>query len=159
MDVVAAGVRRLAFAVALAVSLVLRQTTFLLLDAASFLELDVDGIWGLVARWVVGAYSISSQRGPEREEQAAKLLLKGLVKVKVDERVVDVGAFGEEGGEDKALGSHVPVLLVENEEEGHNSVRGPGNHKTQADAEKHLEEEVTDYKGVATLEKRQSMIH
>lgn len=68
-----------------------------------------------------------------------------------------MGAFGEEGGENKALRSHVPVLLVENEEEGHDSVRGPGNHETQANAEKHLDEEVTDYRELlTTLETHQS---
>lgn len=85
------------------------------------------------------AHSISSQPGPESDEQAAELLLESLVEVEVDEGVVDVGAFGEECGEHKAFGSHVPVVFVENEEEGHNGVRSPGNHKTQADAKKHLE--------------------
>ncbi len=144
VDTVAAGVR--CFAFALAVSSVLRQTKVLLPDAASFLELNVDGIRGLVAHGDVDAHAIPSQLGPEREEQAAQLPLESLVEVEVDERVVDVGAFGEEGGENKTLRSHVPVPFVENEEEGHDGVRRPGDHKTQADAEKHLEEEVTDYR-------------
>lgn len=144
VETVAAGLR--CFAFALTVSSVLRQTKVLLLDTASFLELNVDGIRGLVAHGDVDAHAIPSQLGPEREEQAAKLPLKSLVEVEVDERVVDVGAFGEEGGENKALRSHVPVPFVENEEEGHNGVRRPGDHKTQADAEKHLEEEVTDHR-------------
>lgn len=136
--VVAAGAYAFAFALAFAVSSVLTQTKGLLLDAASFLELDVDGIWSLEARGNVDAYSIPPQLWPKGEKQAAQLPLESLVEVEVDERVVDVGAFGKEGRENKALGSHVPVLLMENEEEGHDSVRRPGNHKAQADAEKHL---------------------
>lgn len=149
VDRVAAGVRHLAFALALRP--VLRQTEVLLLDAASLLELNVDGMGqDLVACADVDTHSISPQLGPDREEQAADLPLKSLVEVEVDEGVVDVGAFGEEGREHKALRSHVVVLLVENEEEGHDSVRGPGNHKTKADAEKHLEEEVTEAHKAAT---------
>lgn len=143
-DPVPAAVRHSASAPTLAVSSVLRQTKALLLDAASLLELDVDGI--LVYRGDMDAHSVSSQLGPQMEEQAAKLLLESLVKVEVDERVVDVGAFGEEGGEHETLWSHVLGLLVEDEEEGHDGVRRPGNHKTKADAEKHLKEEVADYR-------------
>lgn len=73
-----------------------------------------------------------------------ELPLESLVEVEVDEWVVDVGAFGEEGGQHETLRSHVPVLLVENEKEGHDSVGGPGNYKTQTDAEKHLEGEATE---------------
>lgn len=142
LDTVAAGVGHFVFAVA--VCSVLK----LLLD---FLELNVDGIWALVAHGDVDSHSISSQLGAERVEHAAKLLPKSLVKVEVDERVVDMGAFGEEGGENKALRSHVPAIFVENEEEGHDSVWCPGNHKTQADAEKHLEEESNRLKKITTL--------
>lgn len=115
-----------------------------LADAVPLLELNVDGVRDLMACADVDPDSVSLQLGPERDEHAAQLPLESLVEVEVDERVVDVGAFGEEGGENEALGSHVLVLLVENEEEGHDGVRGPGNHKTEADAEKHLEEEVTN---------------
>lgn len=129
-----------AFSFGLVVGSVLRQTFLLLLDAASFLELNVDGIWGLVASGNVDPYPIPSQPWPESDKQAAELLLESLVEVEVDEWVVDVGALGEEGWEYKAFRSHVPVFLVENKEEGHNGVRDPGNHKAQADAEKHLRE-------------------
>lgn len=142
MHTVAVAVRLFASALALTVNSVLRQTKNLLLNAASLLELDVDGVRGLMAHSDLVPHPVPSQFGAEREEKATELLLESLVEVKVDEGVVDVGAFGEEGGENKPLWSHVPVVLVENEEEGHDSVRGPGNHKTKADAEKHLEEEV-----------------
>lgn len=133
MDTVAASVRTSAFAPALvlafAVNSVLRQTSSLV-DAASLLELDVDGILAMVDRGGGHADSVPSQLWTIGEEQAAQLLLESLVEVEVDERVVDVGAFGKEGWENKTLRSHVPVLLMENEEEGHNCVRRPGNHKT-----------------------------
>lgn len=64
------------------------------------------------------------------------------VEVEVDERVVDVGAFSKESREHKATGGHVAVVLVEDVEEGHAGARSPGDDKTQADAEKHLREEV-----------------
>lgn len=135
-----------AFALALAVSSVLRQTEVLLLNAASFLKLNVNGVWGLMGHGHVDANSVSPELRAQGQKQAAKLPLESLVEVEVDERVVDVGAFGEESGENKALGSHVPMLLVENVEEGHNSIWSPGDDKTQADAEKHLEEEVTVFR-------------
>lgn len=134
-----------ALAFGLAVASVLRQTFLLLFDAASFLELNVDGIWGLVSSSSVDPYSIPSQPWPESDKQAAELLLESLVEVEVYEWVVDVGALGEEGWEYKAFGSHVPGLIVENKEEGHNGVWCPGDHKTQTDAEKHLGEEVNNY--------------
>lgn len=107
-----------------------------------FLQLDVDG--GLMARRDVDTHPVSSNLLVEWEKQAAQLLLEGFVKVKVNEGVVDVGAFGKERRENETFRSHVPVLLVENEEEGHHSVGGPGNHKTKTDAEEHLEEEVRE---------------
>lgn len=88
--------------------------------------------------------SVSSQLVVGWEKQPVELPLESLVEVEVDERVVDVGAFGEEGGKHETLRSHVPVLLVENEKEGHDSVGSPGNYKTQTDAEKHLEGEATE---------------
>lgn len=128
------------FALALAVSPLLGQA--LLLDAAPLLELNVDGIVRLVARGDVDAHAIPPKPWQQRDEQVAELLLESFVEVEVDERVVDVGAFGEESREHEAFGSHMPVLLVENKEEGHNCVWRPCDHKAQADAEKHLEEEV-----------------
>ena len=158
VDTAAAGVRPFALALAPTVSFVLSQTEVPLVGAASLLELNVDGERGLMDRGGVDAHSVSPQPGAERDEQAAQLPLEGLVEVEVDERVVDVGALGEEGGEDEALGGHVPVLLVENEEEGHDGVRGPGDHETQAYAEKHLQEEVTDHRRLLTTqEKRQRL--
>lgn len=132
----------LALALALPVSSFLRQTKWFL-DTASFLELNVDGVRGLVA---CGSdpYSIPPQLWTKGEKQAAQLPLESFVEVKVNERVVDVGAFSKEGRENKALRSHVPVLLMKNEEEGHNCVWSPCNHKAQADAEKHLEKEVIE---------------
>lgn len=127
-----------AFAFALVVSSVLRQTEVLLSDTASFLKLNVDGVRGLMGHSHVVPNSVSPKLRAEGQKKAAQLPLESLVEVEVDERVVDVGAFGKQRGENKALRSHVPVLLVENVEEGHNSIGGPGNHKTQADAEKHL---------------------
>lgn len=134
-----------ALVLALAVSSVLRQAEILLFDAASFLKLNVDGVRGLMGRGHVIANSVSPELGAEGQKQAAHLSLESLVEVEVDERVVDMGAFGKESGKNKALGSHVSMILVENEEEGHNSIRGPGNHKTQADAEKHLQDEERNY--------------
>lgn len=148
MKRIAAGVCCSAFALAhaLSVSSVLRQTEVLFSDATLFLELNVDGVRGLMGHGHVDAHSVSSKLGANGQKQAAQLPLESLVEVEVDERVVDVGAFSEESRENKAPRSHVPVLLVEDVEEGHNSIRGPGNNKTQADAEKHLEEEVTDHR-------------
>lgn len=142
-DAAAVALRRVAFPPSLAASSALRQTEGRLLDDGPFLQLDVDGI--LELRRGVNAHSIPSQHTsqPQGQEQAAELPPEGLVEVEVDERVVDVGAFGEEGGEHEALRSHVQVLLVENEEEGHHRVRRPGRHKTHADPEKHLEEAIT----------------
>lgn len=146
----------LALALGLAVSSVLGQA-LLILDAAPLLELNVDGILRLVARGDVNAHAIPPEPRPQRDEQVAKLLLEGLVEVEVDEGVVDVGAFSEEGREHKAFGSHIPVLFVENKEKGHNCVRRPCNHKAQADAEKHLEEEVSQ--SVTTLENTEQQKH
>lgn len=100
-------------------------------------------MWGLLARGKVDSDPVSRQFVVGRQEQAAQLLLEGLVEVEVDERVVDVRAFGEESREDEALRRHVPRLLVEYEEEGHDGVRRPGDHEPKTDAEEHLEEEVT----------------
>ena len=125
-------------------SSVLGQTKLPLLDAASFLELNVDGERGLVARPHVDPHLVHPELRVDGEEQTAQLPLESLVEVEVDEGVVDVGAFGEEGREHEARGRHVPVLLVEDEEEGHHGIRGPGDHEAQADAEKHLEEETTE---------------
>lgn len=94
----------------------------------------------MVPRGVVDTDAITSRLG-EKGKQAPQLLLESLVEVEINERVVDVGAFGEERREHEALRSHVPVPFVENEEEGHDGIRRPGNHEAQADAEKHLEEE------------------
>lgn len=141
---VATGARPFALALGLGVSPVVRRAGGLLPAAALLLELNVDGQLGLGLRGAAaGANSVPAQTGPDGEEQAAQLPLERLVEVEVDEGVVDVRAFGEEGRENEALGSHVPRILVEDEEEGHNGVRGPGDHETQADAEKHLEWKAT----------------
>lgn len=95
-----------------------------------------------MARSGMDADPIDSHFGKERGQQGFELLLEGLVEVEVNKRVVDVGTFGKEGGENKALGSHVVVLLVEYEEEGHNGIRRPGDDKAQTYAEKHLGEEM-----------------
>lgn len=84
-------------------------------------------------------HAVFSPPVPEVAEQVVELLLKCLVEVEVDEGVVDVGALGKEGREHKASRGHVLVPFVENEEEGHDRIGRPGDHKTQADAEKHLE--------------------
>lgn len=122
------------------VALVLRHSR-LLLGAVSLLELDVDGMSVLLANGEANAHSVFPPLVPEIEEQMAEFFLKSLVEVEVDEGVIDVGTLGKEGGEHKASGGHVAVPFVENEKEGHNCIRGPGDHKTQADAEKHLEED------------------
>lgn len=119
---------------------VLRHTR-LLLAAVSLLELDVNGMSVLLANGEANAHSVFPALVPEIEEQVAELFLKSLVEVEVDEGVVDVGTLGKEGGEHEASRGHVAVPFVENEEEGHNCIWGPGDHKTQADAEKHLEED------------------
>lgn len=113
------------------------------LGAASFLQLNVDGMRGLLARGNVNSNSVSRQFVVGCQEQAAQLLLESFVEVEVDKRVVDVRAFGKKSREDKTLRRHVAGLFVEYEEEGHNCVRRPGNHEPKTDAEKHLEEEVT----------------
>lgn len=48
-ETVAAGVLGFAFALSPALTFVLRQAFLFLFGAASFLELDVDGIWRVVA--------------------------------------------------------------------------------------------------------------
>lgn len=96
----------------------------------------------LLANGEADAHSVFPPLVPEIAEQVLELLLKGLVEVEVDEGVVDVGTLGKEGGKHEDSGGHVVFPFVENEEEGHDCIRGPGDHKTQADAEKHLEEDV-----------------
>lgn len=135
--------------------LVLGPPEILLLSAASLLQLDVDGVgFDLQARHRVDPHLVASHLGPEREEEAPQLLLESLVEVEVDEGVVDVGAFGEQGGEDKALGRHEAGLLVENEEEGDDGVRGPSDDEAHADAEKHLEEEGRDERSYLNNDRR-----
>lgn len=122
----------------------LRQTKACPVGTASFLKLNVDWIWNLVIRGNADSYSISPKPAAEGVEQTAQLLLKSLVKVEIDKRVVDVGAFGKKGRIDKALRSHVRAVLMENEEKGHYSIGGPGDHKAQTDAKEHLREEITE---------------
>lgn len=129
------------FPLHLTVSFVLKRTQNLLLDAASVLELDVNGVGGLRDDSHVDVHSIAPEFGVEGHEEAAQLPLKGLVEVEVNERVVDVGALGEESRENETLRSHVPVIPVENEQEGNGGVRRPGDHEAQADAEEHLKTE------------------
>lgn len=107
----------LAPALALAVSSVLSQDLVLFHHTAPLLELDVNAALGLVGWREVNAHAIAPCPWPQCHEQVAELLLEGFVEVEVDERVVDVGAFGKEGREHKALGGHVPVAFVEDKEE------------------------------------------
>lgn len=86
-------------------------------------------------------HTVSSQLWAEQRYQRPQLLLESLVEVEVDKGVVNVGAFGEERGENEALRSHVATAFVENEQEGDNSVRGPGDDEAQTDAEEHLKPE------------------
>lgn len=144
----------LALAPALAVGSVLRQDLVLPADAAPLLELDVNGTLGLVGRRGVNAHPIAPYPGPHCHDQVPELLLESFVEVEVDEGVVDVGAFGKEGREHKALGGHVPVALVEDEEERHDGVRSPGDHEAEADPEKHLwEEDVVKLKKTLDMKK------
>lgn len=141
---VVAALQYVALMFALALSSILRQAKFILLVAALFLELNMDRVRSLMARGNVDPNSVSSRLVVGRQKQVAELPLEGFVEVEVDEWVVDVGTLGEDGGENKTLRSHVLVLLVENEKEGHDSVGGPGDYETQTDAEEHLEAEVTE---------------
>lgn len=55
-----------------------------------------------------------------------------------------MGALGKEVKSHEALGGHVLLVFLENQEEGHDGIREPGEHKAQADEEKHLEEDAKE---------------
>lgn len=80
---------------------------------------------------------------PEIVKQVTELLPKILVEAEIDEGVVDVGALGKDGREHEAPGGHV-LVPFENEEQVHDGIREPGDHKAQADAGKHLEEDAKE---------------
>lgn len=121
-------------------ALILRDA-LLPLGSALILELDVDGTRVLFPLSGANVHSASFLPDPQITEELAELFPKLAIKVKIDEGVVDVGALGKDGGEHEAPGGHVVVPFVENEEEGHDGIREPGDHEAQADAEKHLEED------------------
>lgn len=106
----------LLFLFALAGSSVSRRAFVLFRDTAPLLELDVNGDLGLIGWREVNAHTIDQCSRPHYHEQVAELPLESFVEVKVDKRVVDVGAFGKESREHKALGGHVPVAVVEDKE-------------------------------------------
>lgn len=104
-------------AFALAVGSVLRHAFLLFGSAAAlFLQLDVNGTVALIGWREVNAHPIGQCPWPHCYKQVAELPFESFVEVKVDNGVVDVGAFGKESREHKALGGHVPVAVVEDKE-------------------------------------------
>ena len=53
-----------------------------------------------------------------------------------------MGAFCKKSRQHKGHRSHAPVVLVEDKEKGHYGIGGPGDHKSQADAKKHLKKDM-----------------
>lgn len=99
------------------------------------LELKLDGIDTVTS---VESNTVRDQPRPHRRLKATELPSESSVEVKVNEGVVNVGAFGKERRKDEALWCHVPRVFVEDKQEGNNGVGSPGNDETHADAHKHL---------------------